>query len=223
MRQLAGSTYSAAMRGGRKRSPDEVRAAFQVQHKALVASSNAYDSGDLWEALRLATTVHTLVHDGGKNNRSLLSQMGVRASMRFLAAGHDISESRNALPDTPLVLMRISSGGDACYVPRLDDMPPAGPRWLQFGKWWEQDLIFRSGDGTHRLTRKKLVFALRNQEGGSHFDAELNDPNYIEMAHGKTWTVVRSDGMQGELRQVELATMRQVAWELLASMEQAGL
>jgi hypothetical protein len=29
-----------------------------------------------------------------------------------------------------------------------------------------------------RLTRKKLVLALRNQDGGSHFDPELNDPNY---------------------------------------------
>jgi hypothetical protein len=201
---------------------DELRAAFDVQRRALIASCESYDSGHLWEALRLATSVHTLVHDGGKNNRSLLSQLGVRGSMRFLASGRDIAGSKNLLADTPLVIMRVTGSG-VFYVPRLEGASPREARWLQVGKWWEEDLIFRSGGGHHRLTRKKLVFALRNQEGGSHFDAELKDPSYIEMAHGKTWSMELSDGTKRELRQLELATMRQVAWELLESVKRTGL
>lgn len=67
-----------------------------------------------------------------------------------------------------------------------------------------------------------MVFALRNQEGGAHFDEELRDQDYAQMAHGTMWMSVWN-GEERPMRELELATMRQVAWELLESFRLAGL
>ena len=73
------------------------------------------------------------------------------------------------------------------------------------------------------MTRKKLVFALRNLDGGAHYDEEILDPNYIEMTRGKSWVAVSPDGTKRPVRQLELASMRQIAWEVLDSLECAGV
>lgn len=192
-----------------------------MQVRALRASCASFDQGNAWEAMRLATSTYIMVNDGGRNARSILTHLGIRDSISFIASGHDIRSSRNMVADTPLVLAVMQIGGPSDYVPRGNQTPEL-ERLLSFGAWWERDYIFRSGDGLNKLTRKKLVFALRNQEGGSHYDGELTDPDYIEAAHGKTWMALSSDGSRRPLRQLELVTMRQVAWELLESLTRAG-
>lgn len=205
----------------RRRDAGELREAFEVQKSALVASCRAYDEGEKWEALRLATTIYILVRDGGKKNRSILTQMGKRNSMEFAVPISMGADPRNLLSYTPLVMIEIGGGG-VNFKPRLNEFP-SGRRVLQFDEWWDRDLVYRSGGDRHRMTRKKLVFALRNLDGGAHYDEEILDPNYIEMTHGKSWVAVSSDGIKRPVRQLELASMRQIAWEVLDSLECAGV
>jgi hypothetical protein len=54
-----------------------------------------------------------------------------------------------------------------------------GVRRLSFEAWWNKDIIFFEGPLT--LTRRQLVFTLRNQEGGSHYDEEVRNPNFAPL------------------------------------------
>ena len=102
--------------------------------------------------------------------------------MEFAVSISKAADPRNLVSYTPLVMIRLGGGG-ANFLPRLGEFP-GGHRMLRFNEWWDRDLVFRSGGDQHRMTRKKLVFALRNLDGGAHYDEEIRDPNYIEMTHG---------------------------------------
>ena len=67
------------------------------------------------------------------------------------------------------------------------------------------------------------LFGLRNLDGGSHYDEEILDPNYAAITGTNFMHVRRRDGRYHTVRQLELATTRQVAWELLESIEKHEL
>ena len=69
-----------------KRPRQELVEKFKNQMKALDASCANYDSGEEWEAERLATTVFNLVFDDGKIV-SLLTQLEVKESLKFVPSG----------------------------------------------------------------------------------------------------------------------------------------
>jgi hypothetical protein len=69
-----------------KRPREELVHLLNGQMSALGVSSKGFDAGEEWEAERLATTVFNLVHDGGPIV-SLLSQLEVKDSLKFLSSG----------------------------------------------------------------------------------------------------------------------------------------
>jgi hypothetical protein len=85
-----------------------------------------------------------------------------------------------------------------------------GVRRLSFEAWCNKDIIFFEGPLT--LTRRQLVFTLRNQEGGSHYDEEVRNPNFA-LLQRKVAMSVMGRGM-AKAENLELASMRQVAEEL---------
>jgi hypothetical protein len=190
------------------------------QRRAIESSCKAFDQGERWEALRLATATHTIVHDGGKKNVSILTQLDVRGSLRFIASNRK-NNPKNLLRETLLVHMQIGADGSQLYLPNLDS-GFSEPRLLQFNEWWERDIIFQEGE--HTLSRKRLVFTLRSQEGGAHFDPELRDPTYVHFARqGLTTPLVLRPGVDpAPMIEAELASMRQVAWELLNTLDSIG-
>ena len=88
-------------------------------------------------------------------------------------------------------------------------------RQLSFSEWWEKDIIAKNGQA--HLTRKQLVLALRNQEGGGHYDDELRNPNFV----GSRLAIfhMSSDTPTTAQLGLELAAMRQVGWELAKSLD----
>jgi hypothetical protein len=112
-------------------------------------------------------------------------------------------------------------GKNAGVHPRLD-LNPIGDRWVSYKAWWEREPIYRAGRDGRDWYRKNLVFSLRNQDGGSHFDAQLRDPDYLLLKAGAGW-VMDFGGQEKPMAGVEFATTRQIAFELLTSLDQAGL
>jgi hypothetical protein len=196
------------------RNPDDLRRAFDNQIKALTSSCAAYDGGEDWEASRIATSIYVLVHDKGKQDQGLITQLGLKGKMDFLASGRPV-DPKNLAGDTPLVKMRVGGGRHARFLPFLDEAP--AKRAMGFDSWWDRDVIFRNGDDTRKITRKKLTFALRNHEGGAHWDAQIQDPNYTLLAGGAGW-VSQHNGEESPVKDAANASMRQVAWELLESL-----
>ncbi|SDR55111.1 hypothetical protein SAMN05519103_05038 [Rhizobiales bacterium GAS113] len=198
-----------------RRSPDELRAAFEIQRQALAASCASFDSGNKWEAIRLAATVHTLVHDQGKSYKSILTQMGIRGSLRFLSSGR-VPERSELGAFKPLVVLQIHANGTAEYLPKFENYNPRPHINVQFHDWWEDERIFR--DSQFVLSRKRLVFELRNKEGGAHLSSVIDDPSYVQFSRtSRTFVGAGSD--LKPVFQSDLASMRQIAWELTKTLE----
>lgn len=206
------------------RTSDDLQKALKSQLRALTASCVNYDSGAAWEAARMAVAVHALVHDGGKKNVSILSQLKIRDRFPYLASGHPI-HSDNILASTPLVMLQMDRT-DVRYVPHLNNGPNIEMRYVSFHEWWARDLIFQSGKDSkpfHTFSRRRLVFALRNKEGaGAHYDAEIDDEAYIAISTQPQWMATIGK-KEYPVLQLELASMRQVAWEFLETLKQNGI
>lgn len=193
--------------------------AYRNQVAALKSSCEAYDQGSNWEAYRLAVAVYALVHDGGRNSTSILTHLGLRSSLRFITS----SQSSPALGNEawPLASMQIGVGEDGepfvRYLPKLDKAPI--DRLLQFPQWWTEELVVKDDHGA--LTRKQLVFSLRNSEGsGAHIDEKLR-PDYhrITRETPEKRRLITSMGHSIPSHGIERAAMRQIAWELLGSLD----
>lgn len=194
------------------KSHSELQTELQEQIAALRLSAESFDAGRLWEAKRLAATVHILLHDGGRKTVSLATQLGIRDRTDFLSSGPPINE-RNLLTEMPLAFSRISTEG-ATYLPLLNNSP-VPPRWLSFSRWWDE-AVLRDKD-RRSLSRKNLIFSLRDQDGGAHADAALSDEAYasISRRNGAAWKFVAPGQPPVDVEPgPHLATMRQIAWEV---------
>lgn len=181
----------------------------------MAASCAAYDAGDHSEALRLATCVYNIVHDHGAIH-SIMAQLGIKETHKFLATNIRDATCIQTIVNryTPLIeLERLYVG--PTFVPLCTYFENRNAwfyvRGLSFDAWWNKDIIFF--DGPQRLTRRQLVFTLRNQEGGSHYDKEVRNPTFHSLQ--KSFVFFHpSTNRISEQKNLELASMRQVAEEL---------
>lgn len=203
---------------GKKRARSELITLLAEQRQALAASCESFDNGNEWEAARLATSVFTLVHDGGKI-RSLLTQLGLRAPLRFVSTGRIKDVPGRVALTPPLLQIELSPETGVRFLPRFDSAPNQTIR-LQFPRWWEQEVIFK-GNGAPPLSRRRLVFSLRHQDGGGHV-GELTDKAYVDLKAGGGWFGGLGDDPPKPLDMGAAATMRQVAWEMTETLKQLG-
>ncbi len=213
-------------RKGLVRSRQELVVKLRNQMKALDASCASYDSGEEWEAERLSTAVFNLVHDGG-DLISVLTQLGVKDSLKFVSSGGIAVPNGLPPPDVAFPALVIFEGGPGGrgFVPQLGDGPRLGkepPNYpsLPFRDWWENQFIYQE-KATGHLNRKRLVLALRHQDGGSHI-CTLTDGIYIHLNKGGGWQIGREDGSTEPVSNIVGVLMRQVAWEVKETMKQLG-
>ena len=200
------------------RSQTELTTALIEQLGHLHRSCEAFDAGAKEEAKRLATTTCVLVEDGRRKNKSVLTQLGILDKIPFITSG--VIQSRSVTAGLPLVSMRwtIKDGISSCeYIPALGEK---AKYWnVPFSYWWEQPVI-KDSNGLI-TTRHSLARALRDQDGGSHFDETLKDPAYIAIYQQLSANWFIGDGVH--MHPVDpgphLATMRQIAWELEQSLK----
>jgi hypothetical protein len=198
------------------RTREELIAELETQLDFLRSSGAGFDAGNLMEAKRLATTVCVLVEDGRRNTRSVLTQLGTRHTLQFMSTARPL-DPRNMLSESPLVIVRLGEGGGR-YLPRFDNSIPT-PKWLSFVDWWNDPIIRDKSRQT--LSRRTLTRALRDQEGGSHFDENLSDPVYIGVAKENSmgWVITTAEGTRPLDPGPHLASMRQISWELEQSLQ----
>lgn len=200
----------------RRKPEHEIWAHFTEQREMLESSCAGYDAGKTWEAKRIASCVHTFVHDFGRTV-SLLSQLKLRGSLRFISSAIAWSET-SPTAQMPLVAVRADASG-CRYVPFLDDRPPERFDRISFSSWWEQPIL---RDVRRRvLTRKNLVFSLRDQDGGGHVDATLSDEGYASLSRqgGAAFQYQVGDNPPRNIDPgPHLASMRQIGWELLRTI-----
>jgi hypothetical protein len=197
---------------------EELKDHLKEQLHFLDVSAENFDKGDDSESKRMATAIRILLHDtykidGTPNSQSLLKILGLKDKISFF----DSSSEKDAIgPYTGLVLKSIGPQGGS-YVAPLDDFPPNHVfKRVPFKEYWEKDIFI---DGKNNsFSRKKLVLAIANKDGGAHIDPEL-DQDYAELTKQNSlgWTYF-NDSESGPLEKASSAAVRQIAHEILKTL-----
>ena len=179
----------------------------------LLMSSDAFDKGFEGEAKRLAVSLRVLFHDT-KTSKSLLAQLGRKETLNYIDSSMPFMEG-NLLSEGGLVAI-ISRDKGPGYLAFLDDCPIKS-RIVSFEKWW-LDPVFRDAKGS-LLSRKDLILAMANQDGGAHVDPALNK-TYAELSRensmGHSFLV---SGKPTKVPGPEKAAIRQIAHEALKMLK----
>lgn len=208
------------------------------QIEALRSSAAAYDRGVKWEAKRLSTAVYTIAHDwpSAKRNtlhKSLLKTLNLKSEMKFLSTVRQLSEIQKRLFAEASFITAHSSlisishiNGRVEYVPNFQN---SDQRWLDFNDWYTESIF--DDFSPYEMTRNNVVSIMRSQDGGSHVDDRITNDSYIKFTRegDPGLEITRIDLDTGEkisepnpLQHGNHAIIRQIAWELDASLRNAG-
>jgi len=194
---------------------EELKKHLEEQIRFLKKSAEDFDKGNKAESKRIAHTIRLLLHDTS-SSKSLLGQLQLK-SIHFLDTSYDV-EDTSCLSKFGLVMMALSQGE---FKPRCITPPkPWGePRELKsFEDWWNKIVIIDSEN--NHFTRKDLILGLANKDGGSHVDPELDEAyNKLTRQNSIGWKCRINKGLERGIEAIELASVRQIAYEVLESLE----
>ena len=185
---------------------------------------NSYDSLDKEVlALPISTAIRVLVHDTEKST-SLLKHLR-KKYVNFFSTNHITENETIHLGLVRRINVGVNNGvgGEARYWPLCSEKyypMPASKTTIPFNEWWETEVIFSSA--TSSLTRKELVLAVANKDGGAHFDSKVQK-KYDDFRHswsgGSTLTGIKSGIKRGYDNIPIYPAIRQIGHELLCTLK----
>jgi hypothetical protein len=194
-----------------RQTANEIKRHLQEQIAFLKASCEAYDNGVEAEAKRLASTLRLLLHDKGKST-SLLSQSSLK-SIDFVNTAYPIVQE-NKVGHHGLVSQCMPPGAEVRFMPFLDQYPSEALGKSSFDDWWTQTVIVDRNGAS--FSRSRLVLEIADTDGGAHVDPTLKD-DYAKLSRENSLGWVQ--GSAQPILAVELASARQIAHELLKSLD----
>jgi hypothetical protein len=121
-----------------------------------------------------------------------------------------------------LVIRRTDQGVSFKSTAPLGDAPLK--RFIPFTDWWKTEIVCLTAGV--RMTRKSLVLAVANTDGGAHVDASL-EPDYTTIKTGAglvaTFQPAGGNPVLIPLESHSVATLRQIAYEVLHSPDLLAL
>lgn len=198
------------------RPKDELKRELVEQLQLLRHSCQAFDSGLEAVAKHISLSLCVLLHHHGQS-RALLDQLDLRGG-RYLTSAPPLN-SKNLLTECNLVLMHVGPTG-ARYLPLVaDGGPPIPPQPIPFVDWWNNPVLKDNRGRT--FCRRELVLNVADTDGGAHVDPEFEEAYMaISRANSLGWVFSADDGDSALAGRSELACMRQIAHELLATINQ---
>lgn len=200
-----------------KQSLEYFKERLKEQVKFLMRSIDAFDTGALEEAKRMAVAIRVIAHDT-RNSKSLLKHIGYKDSITFYDTASDILPGQ--INNIALLEMHMSPNDipeTNPFKPRLDRQPTVPrPEMVSFDQWWQRNVIY--DDFGNVITRRELILTMANQDGGAHVDSEINEA-YAVLSEGKAigWQLT-IHGKNYPLRTIGLVTTRQIAHETLVTL-----
>lgn len=177
----------------------------------LKLSANAYDLGQSGEAKRLAVSLRVLFHDT-KNSHSLLGQLQrLHGSVLSTCIPHDPG---NIATHGGLVMV-AARGAKSQFVAMLDEAPYR--RWLPFTDWWNEHVFVDNRRSV--LSRRDLILAVANQDGGAHVDKSLDAPYAHLSRHNSMGWVWTNATERHPIPDPERAAIRQITHEVLRTLD----
>lgn len=195
---------------------DELKRHLHENVAFLVSSCREFDAGVVAEAKRLATTLRVLLHDTSQS-KSLLGLLGLKSQLDYMNTATPY-DADNLLAHHGLVGLKFGPQGASYWAP-LDKRPDTRPH-VNFDDWWSELIISDKSGGN--FTRKDVILALANKDGGAHVDPNL-DPAYAALTRGNSVGWEFSSGeTKHQITDIELYSVRQIAYELLQTLKIAG-
>jgi hypothetical protein len=201
-----------------KLTNQELETLLKQQISFLERSTISFDQGYLDEGKRIAVVIRVLVHDTSQS-KSLLGLLNLK-DIDFLDTSPEYSEN-NLLSFNGLALQQFSSTEGGSYIPRCK-IPgnPAEPySFKPFGNWWQKTILVDKKK--QKFSRRKIILALANKDGGAHVDSELDDDYAAlikENSMGWFYTIGDETAPFGD---IELVSSRQIAEEVLITLRKA--
>ena len=192
---------------------EDLRDQLKVQIGFLVQSSDAYDRGNVDEAKRLAIALRILLHDKGRTSVSLLTLLNKKDILFYDTA---LEYNPNNLLSMPgLVMLKAGPDGGE-YIPPLDMRCSKGK--IPFPQWWSNIVVVDIKG--NKSTRKDLVLTVCEKDGGAHVDPKLDEVYYaFSRSNSLGWKYQKDGVVQDFTGRPELASIRQVAYEVLKSLK----
>jgi hypothetical protein len=204
---------------------DDLLVQLEDQINFLVKSAVEYDKGHEAEAKRMAVSIRILLHDTG-SSISLLRQLGVKSASGTEATDMPFADtSRDYDPHNllevhhsfnGLVTMLVGGSGTRYLAPLSQ---PSHGRILKstFPDWWNKVVYIDMN--RENFTRRDLVLAVTNKDGGAHVDPEL-DQRYADFSRNNSlgWVLSKNGVEHAPLIGPVYPSIRQIAHELLLSL-----
>lgn len=163
------------------RLPDEAKAQLLECVNALIFDAAAYDKGEFSIIKRSSTTLRMLFYDS-KTSHSLINQI---SNKKILPMQSYIEyPTKKKMFFGYVFCARFWSSPpeiNSHYDTFLFSPPNDFENFIPFDDWWDGS-IFSWGED---FTRKRLVITIANQDGGAHFDPEI-DSSYRSLVNGDT-------------------------------------
>ena len=212
---------------GEARSYAELLTKLRSQVGFLERSSASFDAGHEDEGEQLALRARVLLHDTN-HSHSLLGQLGVKAALGYTDTSiHNHRETRHLggrrysttiTQHAGLVELRTTGSGSWTYAPvlapdgDLRSHPPAS-----FEQWWRRPFLTDTSGGP--VTRRAVVLDVANMDGGAHVARAIPDA-LRQLASGRSlpFQTGTEDGAFADIPGAVMATMRQIAFELLETL-----
>lgn len=192
---------------------------FEEQLYFLESATDAFDTGQVVEAKRIAHHVRTIVHQTGSSH-ALLEQLGLLSSTNFVDTAYDVPipppDQKLVGPYTPLVTNLMGPPGTPVLAAPLDDRSTT--KVLPFLAWWDKIVLIDSHG--IKFARKNLILLTANKEGGSHVDPELED-FHADLVRNNSLGMIWSDNGADfkPVEAIELYSIRQIGHELLKTLK----
>jgi hypothetical protein len=183
------------------------------QMNFITTSCNSYDEGLRAEAIRIATAARVLFHDTNRS-RSLIRFHLQLPNLRLRSTAVPVVGPNAHFPGF------IGMGPGNGFTPYGDDSPR--DEQVDLGTWWSKEPILKLSKSEELVTRKELVLAAANTDGGAHVDTRrAAEYERLEAGLNIQLDVGYKDGSRGRLtlRFANLAALRQIGHEILTSKE----
>lgn len=180
-----------------------------------------FDQGHEDEALRIATSLRVIFHDT-RHATSLLTHLDLKKPTDLMLGTEHTRHGWDWWADFFAVHLDFN-GPDPVRVSALCQTNRYTARPV--ADWWEKETLFSYENTAY--TRRAVVRAVTDQDGGAHVDAVLASFYQSLIQHGEGLSIVAEferlgaapfeNGVPQYARNVHLALMRQIAHEVLST------
>lgn len=182
-------------------------------------SCKLFDLGCTQEAIRIATALRIILHQGNSKSPSLLQSLD-KQKIPLLSTGVTVHEDpENVFYNSGTMLRLVSKSdesGPRSYI-EAQLHTSTHQEIIPAHKWWAQKVRLPRADMV--FTRSRIVDLAANKDGGAHVAPFVPESYDVLSSDGNTKWVSMVDGAQQEapITNLQLLMLRQMGHEVLYS------